>query len=172
MSQSRSSLWPEGLVIRAARGEDAEGITALASLPGFRHGTLRLPYSRVEQSRRWLEGHDEQSVNLMAVLEGQIVGNAGLNRHGGRRNHAAGIGIGVHDGFTGRGIGRALMGELLDVADNWLALRRIELNVYTDNAVAIRLYESLGFVKEGVFVDYAFRDGAYVDSMAMARVRV
>lgn len=163
---------PEGLIIRASRVEDAEAMTELAGLPGFRFGTLRLPHSRVEQTRRWLEGQDSDTVNLMAVLDGKIVGNAGLNRHGGRRGHTAGLGIGVHDDFVGRGIGRALMAELIDVADNWLNLKRLELNVYTDNAVAIRLYESLGFRREGVFEAYAFRDGAYVDSMAMARVRL
>lgn len=164
-------FWPESLVIRASRVEDAEAMTELASLPGFRAGTLRLPYSRVEQTRRWLEGQSSDTINLMAVLDGKIVGNAGLDRRGGRRDHAAGIGIGVHDDFVGRGIGRALMGELIEVADNWLNLKRLELNVYTDNAVAIRLYESLGFKREGVYEAYAFRDGAFVDSMAMARVR-
>ena len=163
--------WPEGLVIRAARVEDAAEMTALANLPGFRAGTLRMPYSRVEKTRQWLEGHDDNTCNLMAVLNGTIVGNAGLVRHSGRRNHSGNIGIGVHDDFVGRGIGRALLGELIDVADNWLGLARLELNVFTDNAVAIRLYESLGFQREGVFVGYALRDGVYVDSIAMARMR-
>lgn len=167
----RKHHWPEGVLIRAVRLEDADAIAEMIDLPGFRAGTLRLPYSRLEQTKRWLEGHDQNTVNLVALLDGQLVGNAGLNRHTGRRNHAANIGIGVHDGFVGRGIGRALMRELIEVADNWLDLKRLELNVYADNAMAIRLYESLGFKSEGVFAAYAFRDGAYVDSIAMARLR-
>lgn len=170
MSPSRA-FWPQGLVIRAASVEDAEAMSELIGQPGFRFGTLRLPYPKAGQTRRWLESQGDDAVNLMAVLDGKIVGNAGLVRHSGRRHHAANIGIGVHDDFVGRGIGSALMRELIDVADNWLNLKRLELNVYTDNAVAIRLYERLGFKPEGVFVAYAFRDGAYVDSMAMARIR-
>lgn len=162
---------PDGLTIRAVRIEDAAAITEMVSLPGFRFGTLRMPHSRIEQTQAWISGMGNDATNLVALLDGTVVGNAGLNRHGGRRSHAAGIGIGVHDDFTGRGIGRALMTELIDVADNWLNLRRLELNVYGDNAPAIALYESLGFRREGVYVDYAFRDGAYVDSMAMARIR-
>jgi putative acetyltransferase len=168
---SRSKNWPAGLVIRASRPDDAEAMGEMIALPGFRAGTLRLPYPRPEQTRSWLENQSSDTVNLMALLDGRIVGNAGLNRHGGRRAHAAGLGIGIHDDFVGRGIGTALIGELVDVADNWLNLKRLELNVYTDNSVAIRLYEKFGFKREGVFVSYAYRDGAYVDSLAMARVR-
>lgn len=163
--------WPDGLSIRAARPSDAEEMAALTALPGFRAGTLRLPYPKVSDTQKWLDGQSADSVNLMAVLDGRIVGNAGINRFGGRRAHAAGLGIGVHDDFVGRGIGKALIGELLDIADNWLNLKRVELNVYADNAAAIGLYEKFGFQREGVFIAYAFRDGAYVDSIAMARVR-
>ncbi|MBU1337018.1 MAG: GNAT family N-acetyltransferase [Alphaproteobacteria bacterium] len=163
--------WPAGLVIRASRPDDAADMAELIALPGFRAGTLRLPYPRQEQVRSWLEGQTENTVNLMAVLDGKIVGNAGLNRLSGRRAHAAGLGIGIHDDFVGRGIGTALISELVDMADNWLDIRRLELNVYTDNSVAVRLYEKFGFRREGVFVGYAYREGAYVDSLAMARLR-
>ena len=164
--------WPDGLVIRASRPDDAEAMSEMIALPGFRSGTLRLPYPRQGQTRSWLENQSSDTVNLMAVLDGRIVGNAGLNRHSGRRAHAAGVGIGIHDDFVGRGIGTALIGELVEVADNWLNIKRLELNVFTDNAVAIRLYEKFGFRPEGVYVAYAYRDGVFADSMAMARVRI
>lgn len=63
------------------------------------------------------------------------------------------------------------MQAAVDMADRWLNLVRLELEVYTDNAPAIRLYEKLGFVKEGVHKQYAFRDGVFVDAYAMARLR-
>ena len=43
----------------------------------------------------------------------------------------------VRDDWQGRGVGTALMEAALDLADNWLNLTRIELEVYTDNAAAI-----------------------------------
>lgn len=64
-----------------------------------------------------------------------------------------------------------MMAALLDAADNWLDLKRLELTVFADNAAAIALYEKLGFEREGVLRSYAFRDGAYVDVLAMARLR-
>ena len=35
----------------------------------------------------------------------------------------------VHDHFHGRGIGSALLGALIDTADRWLNLRRLDSNV-------------------------------------------
>ncbi len=49
--------------------------------------------------------------------------------------------------------------------------RRIELEVYTDHAPAIRLYERFGFAIEDTARDFAFRGGAYVDAHDMARGR-
>jgi putative acetyltransferase len=43
--------------------------------------------------------------------------------------------------------------------------------VYSDNAAAIRLYEKVGFVVEGIARDFALRDGVFVDALLMARLR-
>ena len=47
----------------------------------------------------------------------------------------------------------------------------IELTVSADNTRAINLYERFGFVREGRHQDFAMRDGAYVDALAMARMK-
>ena len=161
--------WPAGLSIRARSPADAVGIAALHNMPGFRHGTLRTPYHSVEDIRKGIDSQPAGSVALIALIDGTVVGDIGLTRHAGRRAHAGSIGMGVHDGFKGRGIARALIGEILVIADNWLNLRRLELTVYVDNDRAIRLYERNGFVREGTLRAFAFRDGAYVDAFSMAR---
>ena len=63
------------------------------------------------------------------------------------------------------------MQAAVDLADKWLNLARLELEVYTDNEPAIRLYKKFGFVIEGTLVRFAFRDGQYADGYAMARLR-
>ena len=50
-------------------------------------------------------------------------------------------------------------------------LRRIELEVFTDNEPAQRLYERSGFDIEGTLKQFAFREGEYADVYAMARLR-
>ena len=76
----------------------------------------------------------------------------------------------VHDEWKGKGIGSALMKAVIEMADNWLNLKRLELEVYTDNTAAIKLYEKFGFEIEGTLRKHAFRAGKYVDSYAMARI--
>lgn len=159
------------LIIRAAEMRDCEQLTAMANLPLYRHGTLRMPFQTVEWMRKRLEASSPGLTNIVAELDGTIVGTASLQRLDGRRQHAATLGMGVHDDFQGKGIGRALMAALLDVADNWLAVPRIELVVNADNLAAIRLYEKAGFEREGLFRGYAFRAGQYVDAIPMARIR-
>ncbi|MCM2294233.1 GNAT family N-acetyltransferase [Allorhizobium sp. BGMRC 0089] len=163
--------WPDGLTVRRQRLEDAEAIADMQSLPGFRFGTLRLPYPSVRDVRSYIENPAPNTLALVALLDGIIVGHAGLTGFQGRRSHAASLGMGVHDAYTRRGIGRVLLCELIAAADDWLNLRRLELTVYTDNDAAISLYRSLGFVQEGLFKDFAFRQGRFVDALTMARFK-
>jgi putative acetyltransferase len=63
------------------------------------------------------------------------------------------------------------MAAMIDLADNWLGLRRLELEVWADNAAAIHLYEKFGFVVEGTGRQFARRAGELVDAHFMARLR-
>ena len=76
----------------------------------------------------------------------------------------------VRDDWHGRGVGTALMAAAIDLADNWLNYRRLELTVYTDNAAALALYRKFGFAIEGTLKDYAFRGGVFIDAYTMARI--
>jgi putative acetyltransferase len=77
----------------------------------------------------------------------------------------------VHDDFQGQGVGTELMAAMVDFAENWLNIRRIELQVYTDNEPGIALYKKFGFEVEGAHRNYSFREGQHVDSYTMARLR-
>ncbi|MBB4249787.1 GNAT family N-acetyltransferase [Rhizobium sp. BK008] len=170
-SRGRAPL-PDGVLVRAVRLSDAEEITDLINLPGYRAGTLRPPYQAVEEVRKHMENPSPGALNLVVTLNGKIVGSGGLNRLSGRRQHVASIGMGVHDDFTGRGFGRILLGAFVDAADDWLDIRRLELTVYADNDVAIGLYRKFGFEQEGLLRAFGYRAGQYVDAYTMARLRL
>ena len=135
-------------------------------------GTLQLPYPSREQWRRRIAENDG-SYKLVAVSGEHVIGMLGLDTFPNkpRRRHVGVLGITVSDAWQGKGVGKALMEAAIDLADNWLNLMRLELEVYSDNEPAIRLYERFGFEREGLMRQHAFRNGQYVDSIMMARLR-
>lgn len=103
--------------------------------------------------------------------DGLIVGQIGMEVYTApRRKHVSNIGMGVSETHQKKGIGSKLLEAMLDLAVNWLAIRRIELEVYIDNVSGKALYEKFGFEVEGEAKQYAFRNGAYVDVYYMAKV--
>jgi putative acetyltransferase len=174
LRSSETRLLVEGLQIRRAEPDDYSAVYEMFSGPKVYSGTLQLPYPSLEQWRRRLAETPESYYNLVAVVGDRVVGMVSVqtfpNRP--RRSHVGNIGISVHDEWQGKGVGTALMCAILDLADNWLNLRGLELEVYADNEAAISLYERMGFEVEGTLRQHAYRDGQYVDSKMMGRLRV
>jgi putative acetyltransferase len=159
--------------IRRAEPSDYEAVRQVFAGPKAIWGTLQLPFSSVEQWRKRLAEPPEGYFSLVACVEHEVVGQLGLqtfpNRP--RRRHVGQIGMAVRDDWQGKGAGTALLQAAVDLADKWLNLTRLELEVYTDNASAIRLYKKFSFIIEGTLAQFSFRDGQYVDSYIMARLR-
>ena len=107
---------------------------------------------------------------ITAEVEGRIVGFSALVQDNGRQANSGSLGlVVVHDEWTGRGVGRALIQGVLDLADNWLGLRRLKLKVAADNLAAVALYQGAGFVETGRHRAEDFCDGGFVDSLSMVR---
>lgn len=70
--------------------------------------------------------------------------------------------IGVHPEFQGRGIGRRMLNDLLDVAGPDSV---VHLEVRTDNEAAIALYTAFGFATVGLRKRYYRVSGADAYSM-------
>jgi putative acetyltransferase len=162
----------ERLTIRRAEAEDCAGIAEMFESSKVYSGTLQVPYPSREYWRRRITEDPEVSYYLLAVVDERVVGMVNIDTFPNRprRKHAGAIGISVHEEWQGKGVGSALMRAILDLADNWLNLTRLELEVYADNEAAIHLYERFGFEVEGTMRQHAFRDGSYVDSKIMARL--
>jgi putative acetyltransferase len=165
---------PEGVSIRRARVDDAEAFATVMSHPDVLPGLLQLPFNDAAEWRARLTDSlkpGEPRLLLVAEVDGQVVGNAGLQPMSSslRRRHAMGLGIAVLPSHQGRGVASALMRGLLHWADHWAGVLRIELHVFTDNERAIALYRRHGFVEEGRLRGYALRHGRYDDVLTMAR---
>lgn len=159
--------------IRRLEPSDYEQVQKIFTGSEAMKGTLQLPYPSIESWRKRLAEPSEGLYNLAAWIGDELIGQLGLHTFPSisRRRHAGQLGMAVRDDWQGKGVGTALMQAGVDIADNWLNLRRLELQVYVDNQPAIHLYQKFGFEIEGTLADFAFRDGQYVDAYMMARIR-
>lgn len=159
--------------LRRAEPTDVEAIHQIFTGPKAIWGTLQLPFPSLDRWRKRLAEPPEGSFNLLACVQGEAIGQLGLFTfpNNPRRRHVGQIGMAVRDDWQGKGAGTALMQAAVDLADKWLNLTRLELEVYTDNEPAIRLYKKFGFIVEGTQRQFAYRDSQFVDVYVMARFR-
>lgn len=104
-----------------------------------------------------------------AVSDDQVVGWIDITRFGNpRMAHRGGLGMGVHKDLRGQGIGKRLLEAALAHAKD-VGLEKVELQVYTDNGPAIKLYDNAGFERVGVIKSFRKLDGQYFDALMMER---
>ena len=161
------------ITVRRAEPEDYELMCEVFADESAYSGTLQTPFPSKERWRKMLAEPADGDYSLLAFVDGKIAGQAGLHPWGKspRRAHVRMLGIGVRSQYQHQGVGTALMQALIDLADKWLPVTRIELTVFTDNPAAVKLYRKFGFEIEGTHKAYALRDGQYVDTYAMARIK-
>ena len=92
-------------------------------------------------------GSSEDNFVLGAFIDRQLIGMAGFFRRRGEKiRHRGGIwGVYVAEECRGKGIGRALLGELIGLVQLLPGMQQVALAVSSQNAGAKGLYESLGF---------------------------
>lgn len=162
---------PPDVIIRPILPQDAEVLWVIARQEGVIETTMALPSLRLEQRIKSIQALSENDHYMVAERAGAAVGVAGLTVGTGRTRHSGSLFVYVARQQQGQGIGTRLMQSLLDLADNWLLLRRVELTVLTENEGARRLYERLGFVVEGCRKMSIIAQGELKDEWLMARYR-
>ncbi|WP_299497166.1 GNAT family N-acetyltransferase [uncultured Shewanella sp.] len=160
------------ITVRHSELSDLEAIKTIYQQEHAYSNTLQLPFQSNELWEKRLTTFSDNNINLVALIDEQVVGQLALQvMDRPRRKHVATLGMGVSSAHRGKGVGSQLLSAAIDLADNWLNIRRVELEVYKSNEAAICLYQKHGFVEEGLMRDYAFTHGEYVDALMMARLR-
>lgn len=123
--------------IRRLQSEDVEPVSILESK------AFSMPWS-AKDFAKLIE--DNKSLYLVAEVAGEIVGCCGVTDicGDGDINNVM-----VAEEYRGRGIAQALMSELL-LQGAAMGIENFTLEVRVSNAPAIRVYEKLGFVSEGI----------------------
>lgn len=161
--------------VRQARSDDAEALEKfMQSLIGE---NLPVLYSKtasptLDEIITFIRVHSDPSVSLLIVVidEGRLIGmlDADIHRNS-QRSHCANFGMSVLNEYRRHGVGSALLTELFLWAEKH-QLKRIELEVFSNNLAAIGLYKKMAFQVEGVKKE-AVRVGAgYIDIVQMVRL--
>lgn len=105
-----------------------------------------------EQEGRYLQEKTDSrnEIEILAVLDGEVVGTAGVDCVGPRAKtrHRAELGVSIDRKYWGLGIGRALTRACIDCARK-AGYAQLELEVVAENETAIGLYLSEGFIEFG-----------------------
>ena len=162
--------------IRALAPEDLRDVNEIRSMRGVMETIPTLFSESLSQTESVMQSFGKNDHMLAAEIYtengSKVIGMGGLHvaaKH--RMRHSADISLIVHTNYQNRGIGRDILTQLLELADKWLLLKRVELEVAAENSGAIHLYESLGFEKEGLKKYASITEGRYTDIIVMGRYR-
>jgi len=158
----------EHAVIRTATRADIEGIFAIYDHEVL-HGTATaqtIPFTSAEREA-WFVRHtpDLHPLVVAAEPDGFIAGWAGLSPWSPRQAYrrSAENSVYVHRSRHGRGLGRALMTELLARTRRDTPVKLVIARPLDSNSASIRLHESLGFETVGVLRRVMEKFGALHD---------
>lgn len=101
--------------------------------------------------KRWCQNLDyEVTLPLIADLEGKIVGDATLHQEKrGWRSHIGTVRAVIHPQYRGKGIGRGLVEELIQVALD-IGLVKLDAEFMSEQERQIAIFERMGFVNMAV----------------------
>ncbi len=106
----------------------------------------------VEQERQFLmeKEESENEIELCAVVDGRIVGTAGIEAVGKKDKikHRGEFGISIEKSSWGMGIGSALLAASIECAKA-AGYVQLELSVVSENHRAVSMYERAGFREYG-----------------------
>jgi UDP-4-amino-4,6-dideoxy-N-acetyl-beta-L-altrosamine N-acetyltransferase len=128
-----------------------------------------------EMQERWFESKvlgdtDQVNFEIRDKKTSKLIGHCGLYYISWVHRHAEfGIYIG-DDSYRGGGYGSDALRVLIKYGFDDLNLNRIWCEVY-DNNDALKMYEHIGFVREGVFRQSYYNEGRYWDAHILALLK-
>lgn len=158
--------------IRASEASDADAFGEFMSDRTILTHTFQMPFEGQQKWQRVLGSNRDSGIHSFVAEHrelGVIAGAVLMPMSDPRRAHEVHLGISIHQGAQGQGVGDKLIRALLSFADA-VGYWRVSLDVNSSNNRGIALYEKLGFVSEGRQRAKTVRYGGYEDALAMARV--
>lgn len=124
-----------------------------------------------EITRRWRDVRARTLPYLVAELDAKVVGYAYASPYRARSAYRYTLEDSVYldRGTYGKGIGRALLTELITRCERLGFAQMIAIIGDSANAASIGLHGALGFTRAGLLSAVGFKHGRWVDSVIMQR---
>ena len=156
---------------RPCQSDDTEMLWEMFSTLSENSASNLIPPFTRKRIESWTSNIDyEKVLAIVAVIkkEKRIIADASLEFNPNEDSkHMAQLGIVVHDKYQNKGIGTALLKHLLNIA-KMKKLRKVWLEVVSNNNIAIHIYKKVGFQIEGKLIKERFINGNYRDEYRMA----
>jgi GNAT superfamily N-acetyltransferase len=136
-----------GCRLRPLREEDEKAFHQFfLEVPAAERMFIKHRVTEAELIREWCQNIDlGRNLPLLALMEGKIVGAGTLHQQlGGWKRHIGRVSVLVLPHYRGRGLARALVSEIVGVAQN-VGLERVEAEFIGDQEAAIKMFALLGF---------------------------
>jgi len=163
------------VILRALRRSDFGKILEWVNDPEIRYltGTI-YPISEIEHEK-WIENKINEKTDKMFAIDDlknkKFIGLIGSkNTDFVNRNTELYIYIGDKE-YWGKGYGTDAIATFVKFCFDELNLHRVYLYVFAYNERAIRAYEKVGFVTEGILKESVYKNGKYHDKLLMAIVK-
>ena len=164
-------------ILRAPKPEDAAPMVQyLKDTAAETEFIMRYPEEvsmTAEQEAAFFERLNASAFDMMIVceVEGEIAGNCHLSFNGKlKTRHRCSVAIGLTKKFWNLGIGSAMFGEMIAVAEQREGVIQMELDFIEGNSRARALYEKMGFRIVGVRPNgIRLKDGTLLNEYSMIR---
>lgn len=119
----------------------------------------------VEKTEKWFESHVGDNSRYDAIIEadGVPVGTIGLlsiDKNNNKAEYYIAMG---ETSYKGKGVAKEASKLILKYAFDTLGLNRVYLHTEYDNIAAQKLFERVGFIKEGLIRQDLLSHGKYID---------
>jgi phosphinothricin acetyltransferase len=158
--------------MRRALDEDAEAIRAIYNVEVLGSTvTFDLVPRTVEEQRAWMSAHGGVYPAVVAVEGGEVVGFASLSPYRPRPAYATTVedSVYVADGQRGNGVGRALVSEVVRLADTH-GFHSVIARIVGHHDASIALHRSCGFELVGIEREVGRKFGRWLDVAVMQRL--
>jgi L-amino acid N-acyltransferase YncA len=160
------------MIVRLAQATDAEAIRAIYNLEVLESTvTFDLVPRSHDDQRAWLAAHAGAHPAIVAVEGDAVLGFGSLSPYKDRPAYSTSVedSVYVDREWRGKGVGKLILGELLDLATTH-GFHAVIARIVGDHQASLALHEGCGFTLVGIEKEVGRKFGRWLDVVELQRL--